>query len=468
MDQGADKSTGVKRQIGLTTATSIVVANMIGAGIFTTTGMIASGLPGKIWVLYCWIFGGAIALSGALSYAELATRMPEEGGEFVYLKRLFHPVFGFLTGWTSFFVGFSAPIAGSALAFSHYFLSGLSMGEEVLSASTFALWAKGIAILLILVFTCIHYLGIRIGAIFQNSLTILKVMIITGLAFLGLLLGKGDAARILPLEFEHTEEIAFGTAMILVMFSYSGWNASTYIAGEVRNPQKNLPASLVMGTTIVIVIYLLLNLFIFYVLPYEDIKGNVTVVGTAAEKAFGFWTGNVLSLIISIALLSSLSAYIIVGPRVYYAMALDKQFFPFAAHIHSKYGVPGRAILVQGAIAIVMVLIGTLEQLLIYIEFAIGIFPIMATIGLFIARRRKIGEDTVVRVWGYPLVPLFFILCSLGILVIAFMNRPFESTTAIVTILCGIPLYFMVNLFTKTSEKKRRRSPGADPGSTSL
>jgi len=320
---------------------------------------------------------------------------------------------------------------------------------------TTGLLAKGLAIAIILVFTWIHYMGVKIGSIFQNSLTILKVVIILGLALLGIWLGRGNAPGILPLEFEHTEEIAFGTAMMLVMFSYSGWNASAYIAGEIKNPRRNLPVSLVLGTTLVIVIYICLNLFIFYAMPYEEIRNNVTIVGSAAEKAFGTWTGNLLSMVISIALLSSLSAYIIVGPRVYYAMALDKLFFPFAAKIHPKHSVPGRAILVQGLIAVVMVIAGTLEQLLIYIEFAIGLFPILAVAGIFIARHREIGNDTAVKVWGYPFVPLFFILCSIGIMIVAFMNRPFESTVALATILFGIPLYFILNKINISIRKKK-------------
>jgi APA family basic amino acid/polyamine antiporter len=181
-------------------------------------------------------------------------------------------------------------------------------------------------------------------------------------------------------------------------------------------------------------------------------KGSIPIVGKAAEAAFGPWMGNLVSLLISVALLSSLSAYIIIGPRVYYAMAIDRLFFPFASKVHPRFKVPGRAILIQGTIAIIMVIVSNLEQLLIYIEFALLVFPILAVFGIFIARRRRIGEATAVRVWGYPFIPLFFLISSIGILVIAYLNRPLESTTAIATILFGIPLYFLLTRKRRTRD----------------
>jgi len=424
------------------TATSIVVANMIGAGIFTTTGLMAQHLPGPLWIMACWFAGGIIALSGALCYSELATRMPDDGGEFIYLKRLFHPVLGFLTGWTSFFVGFSAPIAGSALAFSEYFLAGQAWAESLFPGEK-AMAVKALGILIILVFTGIHYLGVQTGSITQNILTVIKILIILGLGIAGLYLGGGDISKI-TLSVESGGTMALGTAMLLVMFSYSGWNASAYIAGEVKNPARTLPISLLTGTFIVMGLYLFLNFFILYMIPYGEVTGVIPVVGLASEKAFGAWAGRSLSILISLALLSSLSAYIIIGPRVYYAMAREGLFFHFASQIHKKFGVPGKAILLQGLVAVVMILAGTLEQLLVYIEFALGVFPLVAVAGIYLARKRKLGDDTAVKVWGYPFTPLFFLLTSLAILVIAFIDRPLESTIAMVTILAGIPLYFLI------------------------
>jgi APA family basic amino acid/polyamine antiporter len=434
------KEIEVTRGISLFTATSIVVANMIGAGIFTTTGIMAKNLPNPGWVLLCWIFGGLIAISGALCYAELATRMPEEGGEYIYLKKLYHPSFGFLTGWTSFFVGFSAPIAASALASIAYILSTTKLQISNVSLEMTQKIGAGI---LILIFTLVHYFGIKSGSIVQNILTVLKVGIVLGLAMSGILFGDGSFDNFLVKETKGMGGFAFGTAMMLVMFSYSGWNASAYIAGELKNPRKTLPLSLILGTGLVIILYLAINVFILYSTPFKDIQGTITVVEQATTSAFGGWMSAMLSFLIGFALFSSLSAFILIGPRVYFAMARDRLFFPFASRVHSRYRVPGRSIIIQGAMAIFMVIIGSFEQLVIYIGFALGIFPWLAVLGLFKARRTKIGEDTAVKTWGYPVVPIFFLLCSLSLMIIAYINRPIESSAAVLTVILGIPAYIL-------------------------
>jgi APA family basic amino acid/polyamine antiporter len=434
----------VEKKIGPVTATSIVVANMIGAGIFTTSGIMAGQLPSSGWILLCWLLGGLIAIAGALSYAELATRMPQVGGEYVYLKKIYHPSIGFLTGWTSFFVGFSVPIAASAMAFSEYIFEGLQAQLLNVSSGQLFFVKKGTALFLIILFTGIHYMGLKLGSKVQNFLTFLKIGIVVGLAGAGIVLtgGKGISAFSFVTQGE-SSWLAFGTAMMLVMFSYSGWNASSYIAGEMKNPRKNLPLSLVVGTCIVIVLYLALNLFIFQAVPYNKAKGTIAIVERASIEAFGPWMGDALGLLISLALLSSLSAFVIIGPRVYFAMARDKLFFSFAARVHPKYKVPGRSILIQGAIAVIMVLIGSFEQLLVYIGFALNIFPWLAVFGIFLARKRHIGNSNAFKVWGYPVVPGFFLLSSLFLMIVNYLNRPLESTAAVVTVLVGVPLYLI-------------------------
>lgn len=437
-----EKNPKIARKIGWLTATSIVIANMIGAGIFTTSGLMAGNLPNPTWVMLFWIFGGTIAIAGAMCYAELSTRMPDDGGEYLYLKRLYHPSLGFLSGWTSFFVGFSAPIAASALGFAEYIVpdTGIYISGEIIQDPV---WIKKLlAISVILLFTAVHYMGHKWGTRVQNLLTVVKIVIVLGLASLGMILGTGDWSN---LQF-HSEGayggLAIGTAMMLVMFSYSGWNASSYIAGEMKNPQKSLPVSLLLGTGIVIVIYLAVNLFIFRSLPFREAQGAITIFEKASVAAFGEWFGRVLGILSAVALLASLSAFIMIGPRIYYAMALDKLFFPFAARVHQKFGVPGRSIMIQGSIALVLVLIGSFEQIVIYVQFALLIFPFFAVAGLFIARKKGIGESTAARVIGYPVVPVFFLLCSILIMIIAYINRPLESTAAVITVLIGIPIYF--------------------------
>ena len=437
------QETQVRRELGSFSATSVVVANMIGTGIFTTSGIIAARLPGPNWVMLCWFFGGLIALSGALCYSELATRMPVEGGEYIYLKKLYHPALGFLTGWTSFIVGFSAPIAASALSFAEYIFAGLEAQLSALDPTHLVLFKKGTAIFIIFLFTTIHYFGLRWGSRVQNFLTVLKIVIVFGLASTGIVFGAGSWSTVFSKISGSFGGMAIGTAMVLVMFSYSGWNASTYIAGELKRPRKTLPVSLVSGTLIVIIVYLAVNTFIFQTVPYSELKGVIPVVELASVKAFGSWAGNLLSLLIAFALLSSLSAFILIGPRVYFAMAQDRLFFASASKVHPRYHVPGRSIIVQGALAVLMVIIGSLEQLLVYLGFALWIFPWLAVAGVFIARRRKIGEDSAVKVWGYPIIPLFFLISSLILMAIAYINRPLESSAAVLTVILGIPFYYL-------------------------
>jgi APA family basic amino acid/polyamine antiporter len=443
MDAESSSYNGLGRSLGLFTATAIVIANMIGSGIFTTSGEMADILPGSGWVIFCWLLGGLIAVSGALCYAELATRMPYAGGEYIYLKRLYHPALGFLTGWTSFFVGFSAPIALSALGFTEYLFTCLANHWQLVDGFELTLAKKSCAIIIILTFTALHYLGTRLGAQVQNTLTLLKIALIVILASAGVLLGSG---RLGGLSFNlngPVQGMAFGAAMMMVMFSYSGWNASAYIASELKRPRITLPVSLVAGTAVVIVIYLAINLFIFHSAPYAELKGKIAVVEVASVWAFGNWLSDLLGGIIGVAMLSSLGAYIMLGPRIYYAMARDRLFFPFAGKVHPRYGVPGRAIIVQGLIAVAMVAAGTFQQLLIYVGFALGIFPLLAVAGLFIARSERIGEEMAVKVWAYPLVPLFFILSNIALMAFAYFERPLESTAAVISVLLGVPCYFL-------------------------
>jgi APA family basic amino acid/polyamine antiporter len=428
----------LKRQISLTTAMAIVVANMIGTGIFVTTGMVAANVPGPGWVLLCWIIGGIIAISGALCYTELATRMPEVGGEYIYLKRLYHPALGFLTGWTSLIVGFSAPIAGAALGYAEYIFAGMSVPVS----DSLVVSKKIMAIMIILIFTIVHYLGVRLGSKVQVFLTGIKIAIVLGLAGAGMFMGS-TAGTILNFQTNGSfSAVSFGTAIMLVMFSYSGWNASSYIAGELKNPKKALPQSLLGGTIIVIVLYLAINIFILHALPYSELKGTIAVVEAASVRAFGNGMGKVLSLLVGLALLSSLSAFIMIGPRVYFAMAKDRMFFSFAAKVHPRNNVPGTSILLQGVIAIVMVSISSIEQLVTYIVFALNIFPWLAVAGLFIARKKKIGEESAVKVKLYPLVPLFFLSASLILMIFMYIGRPIESTASVLTVILGIPFYF--------------------------
>lgn len=432
----------LNRSLGLFSLTNIVIANMIGAGIFTTSGLLMGDLGNPWLLLLLWVVGGIIALCGALSYGELGTAMPEAGGEYNFLSRLFHPMYGFLSGWVSFIVGFSAPIAASALGFSEYFFRAFPEMTSFIGLPA-ENQKKMASILVILLFSAVHLRGIKFGARVQNYLTLLKVGLVVGLIFCGFLWGKGDLSHFsdgeMPTSGFGSWKTA-GLALMWIMFAYSGWNASVYIGSEIKNPRKNLARSLMWGTGIVLLLYLLLNILFIYAIPPADMKEVIAIGGLAVNNLFNSSTDTVISLLISFALFSSLSAFIIIGPRVYYAMAKDGYFFKFLAEVHPVFKVPSKAILVQALIAIILVLSGTFDQILTYMGFALGIFPILAVIGVF--RLRKSGRSAL-KLPGYPWVQLFYILMSAAILILAFFERPKESSIALLTVLVGIPIFFI-------------------------
>lgn len=446
---------GLERKLGLFPLTNIVIANMIGAGIFTTSGLLLTDLKKPLIMLALWLVGGAIALCGALSYGELGAAIPRAGGEYIFLSRLFRPVFGFLSGWVSFFAGFSAPIAASAIGFSEYltraFPGLLSLGllDDAVESTVLK---KFYSILVIFIFTFIHARGIEVGARVQNFLTALKVVLIVGLVIAGFSFGRGSFEHLAQggdFRFDFGGWKTMGLSLMWIMFAYSGWNASGYIGSEIKNPRKNLPRSLILGTGLVVLLYLSLNLFYVYAVPPDKMAGVISIGGLAVGNLFGRSFESVLSVLISFALFSSLSAFIILGPRVYYAMALDRCFFPFACDVHRKFRVPSKAIALQGFIAAVMILFGTFDQILTYMGFSLGIFPILAVFGVFKVRRLKLGDY---KLPGFPVVPLIYILAGLLILFLGFFERPKESSIAIAMVLVGIPVYF---LFKRTAAKNR-------------
>ncbi len=437
-------SSDLERKLGLFPVISIVVANMIGAGIFTTTGFLMGMLGNPLIMLGLWLTGGVVAFCGALAFSELGASFPEAGGEYVFISRLFHPLPGFLSGWLSLIVGFSAPIAASAIGFSRYFIwafpdwqlwfCGIEVNDEILS--------RALAVFIILIFSLLHSQGVVVGSRVQNILTIIKILLLAGLVIAGFTIGRGDFNNFFNKEgigFNFSGIKSAGLALMFIMFSYSGWNAATYIGSEIKDPLRVIPRALMISTAIVTLLYILINLFFVYAIPAELMAGEPEIGAMAAGHAFGTAAGKVISLLISFALFSSLSAFIILGPRVYYSMSRDGLFFKFLSVVHPKSKVPRFSLALQGAIAVVMVLTGTFEQILAYMGFALGIFPLIAVAGVFVLRIRGVSK---LKLTGYPFLHLFFIVITLAILVLAFFERPAESSIAILTALSGIPVYY--------------------------
>ncbi|HBZ20323.1 MAG TPA: amino acid permease [Bacteroidales bacterium] len=436
----------LERKLGLFPATNIVVANMIGAGIFTTSGLLMAGLNNPVLLIILWAAGGLIALCGALSYGELGAAMPGAGGEYLFLSKLYSPIFGFLSGWVSFIVGFSAPIAASALGFSEYFTRAVPGLENWLQNNGImgpVLTGKILAVSVILIFTFIHYRGIKYGARIQNALTLLKILLIVILLIAGFSSGKGDFSNftkggsILPgLAGWKTA----GLSLMWIMFAYSGWNASTYLGAEIKNPSRNLPGSLIYGTIIVMILYLGLNILYVYGINPDSMKGVISVGGLAMGNLFGKSAEVLFSILIAFALFSSLSAFIIIGPRVYYSMAKDGLFFKSASRIHKKFQVPSNSILLQCLIAVILVLSGTFEQVLTYMGFALGIFPVLAVLGVW--KLRKTNPEAL-KIKGFPVPQIIYFAAGIMILVLSFLERPTESSIALLTVVIGIPVYFI-------------------------
>lgn len=429
----------LKPTLGFFSLTNIVVANMIGAGIFTTSGLLMEELGNPLLMLSLWLIGGLVAFAGAMSYGELGATYPEAGGEYVFLSKLFHPSLGFLSGWVSFIVGFSAPIAASAIGISEYLMRTITPD---LSEFQVQVLKKSISVFIILIFTFIHVRGMKLGSKFQDVLTVLKVLLIVVLIFIGFVWGDGNWSHFSMNESNPQSQGNFksiGLSLMWIMFAYSGWNASTYVGGEVKNPLKNLSRSLLVGTSVVALLYLLLNVLFVYALSPGQMNGVISIGGLTVNKLFGQSLDKVYSGFIAFALLSSLSAFVIIGPRVYYAMAKKGHFFKVASRVN-KYDVPSVSIIAQSALAIVFAITGTFDQILTVLGFSLGVFPILNVMGVFKLRMR---QATKLKLPGYPYIQLFFIAMSLTFMVLAFLERPVESLIAIGIILIGIPLYFM-------------------------
>ncbi len=439
------KTPELEKRLGLFSLTNIVIANMIGAGIFTTSGLLLRDVGHPLLMLLLWVIGGGIALCGAMSYGELGAAFPHAGGEYFFLSRLFHPLVGFLSGWVSFFVGFSAPIAASAIGFSEYLARSLPVLQHPLNLGFLlpaAVVKKLIAIIVIFIFTLIHLKGISLSAKVQNLLTLGKIGLIVVLIGLGLFSSRGNWAHLtqgefLPFSFSSLKIL--GLSLMWIMFAYSGWNASAYIGSEIRQPRRHLPLSLLLGTGAVILLYLGLNLFFLYGLAPEEMKGVISVGGLAAGQLLGASWEKFISLLIAFALFSSLSAFIILGPRVYYAMAKDGLFFSFASQVNPKTRVPSLSILLQGIIAIIIAVSGTFEHILTYMGFSLGLFPLLAVAGVFKLRRLK--PDNL-KLPGFPLTQIIYLLAGLSILFLGFLRSPGPSLIAILTVLLGWPAYF--------------------------
>jgi basic amino acid/polyamine antiporter, APA family len=433
----------LKRQIGLFTAVFIIIADVIGTGIFMTTGNVL-GMTGNAGaVIILWGIGGLVALTGSLCYAELASIWPQSGGEYIYLRNIYGYLPSFLTGWISLVVGFTASAAISAMLVIIY------LNEFIQGGVLAGVWTQKIlASLIVIFFAAIHILGVRRGSFIQNILTILKILLIFSLIAFGFYAADWGSTQRLTAVYEGAGSksiIEYGSALLVIMYAYSGWNGTSYIAGEIKDPEKNLPRAMFLGVLIVGVIYMLLNVVYLISSPGPELMGKDAVGAIAARNLFGEGVSPVFTLGIALVLLSSVSVQIMVGPRVYHAMAGDGLTFRFLDRVNPKYHTPDTAIVIQAAITILYIFLGmgNVISLLIYLGFALGIFPLMAVIGLVIVRVKRPEISTGFRVPLFPLVPLVYILLTGGMMITSLITSYKTVLTALGVVFLGIAIYYL-------------------------
>lgn len=440
---------GLRRELGLFTAMIIVVANMIGTGIFTTAGFVMQQLQNPVHFQLCWLFGGLFALCGALCYAELGARFPQSGGEYIYIRQSFGPCLGFLSGWISLIVGFSAPIAASAMACVAYLFPGSSTMAPLL------------ACLLILAVSWLHFRSLHLGARVQNGFTLFKLSLLIGFILAAVIWGHGEETALHSrLGTLGSDDVGrWAVALVFVSFAYSGWNAAAYLGGEIRSAQRNLPRALVGGTLIVMLLYLALNQVFLAALSPAEMIDSLDIGRVAATALFSPTIGRWFGIAIAIGLLSVLSAMIMTGPRVYYAMARDGVFFQTVGRLRPLQRTPAAAILLQATIAIVMVLSARFDQLLIYMGFTLSLSAMVTVVGLIWLRHKTPPAKGDYRTPLYPLPPLLFILGNGIIVGFTLYSRPTASWFGLGTLIIGLLVYHVFRYKGARLSKNRTHLP---------
>jgi basic amino acid/polyamine antiporter, APA family len=450
-----------RRQLGLLIAAAIVIANMIGTGVFTSTGFQAASLHDPWTILLAWVVGGVLALCGAAAYGELGAMMPTAGGEYVYLREAYHPAVGFMSGWASLTAGFSAPIAVAALAFARYASKlfpvlqsqdawaklSITIADHHIANVTIGV-QQIVAIVLILTVTSLHSFDTKLGGRVQSAFTAAKVLLIVCFIGAGLLVGHGDWSHLASQNggLSNLGTRDFAISLMYVTFAYSGWNAAAYIAGEIEKPEKTLPHALFLGTGIVMVLYLVLNLVFFYAVPSDVLAGTggsgpVFEVGDiAARSLFGDTAGELVTSVIALALVSAVSAMVMAGPRVYSAMALDRAL-PRSLARHSRRGVPTVAVITQGVLGCLFAMVGDPDVLIRFVGFTLAIFAALTVGALFVLRAR--GLRAPYKTIGYPVTPIAFIALSAWIAYAQIAEHPEESRVVGFVLAIGGLLYFV-------------------------
>lgn len=428
------------------TAIAVVVANMVGTGVFTSLGYQIIDIKSTYVLLMLWLVGGVAALCGALTYAELASRLPRSGGEYNFLSQLYHPSIGFVSGWVSLTVGFAAPTALAAMTFAAYLDSSVS--------HLFPINRLAAALALVAVVTFVHGRSHKASGGLQNWFTVLKVLLIIG--FVSLIVLSVDVPQpvsLLPSEGDGTLLLssAFAVSLIYVNYAYTGWNSATYITGEIDNPQRSIPLVLIGGTAIVILLYLALNAAFLYAVPMAELEGRLEIGVVVAQATFGSTGALVMGGVLSLLLISTVSAMLMAGPRVLQVMGEDFRLFRLLA-MRNKSGVPRAAVYTQGGLTIVFIVTSTFESVLVFSGFILGLSSLATVLGIFVLRFKK-GSDRQpgsYRTWLFPLPPLIYSAIMIWTLSFIAFNRPQEAAVAAIIIALGFASYVATEKFSSS------------------
>ena len=433
------QSKSSKRHISVWTASAFVVSSMIGTGVFTSLGFQLNDLQSIFPLLMLWVIGGFIALFGALSYSELAAALPRSGGEYHLLSQSIHPSLGFAGGMVSATVGFSAPAVLAAMALGKY----LSAVIPILDATI-------VATVSVIIFHLIHGQSIKIGTFIQDSTTLIKIGLIVLFIIMGLINPSSQDISILPKagDIKLLFSSGFAISLVWVSYAYTGWNSSVYIAGEIVDPKVNIPKSLLLSTAIVMLLYLLLNYVFLYSTPISLMTNELEVGYIAGINIFGDVGAKIVGLGISILLISTVSSYIFIGPRIMQVMGEDHGYLHFLSKKNDQ-GIPIVAFSVQLIICMIFILSSSFEQVLLYTGISLIISTTMTVLGLFVLRIRKPKLDRPYKVWGYPFTPAIFIILNIWILFYTFKTQPFESLIGFGIVIISIGLYFFGNMLKK-------------------
>jgi len=423
---------GPPRTVGFLTACGIVIANIIGTGVFTSLGFQLADIQSGFPLLMLWVVGGVAALCGALCYGELSAALPRSGGEYHFLSEIYHPALGFMAGFVSATVGFAAPVALAAMAFGKYFHGVFDFGSPVV-----------LSFVLVWIVALFHFGNLRRGSAFQNLWTVVKLLLIAALIVAGFLVQPKEPITFLPRAGDTMSIFsgAFAVSLVYVMYSYSGWNASSYIIGEVKQPERNVPRSLIVGTLVVMLAYVLLNAIFLATAPESEMQGELEVGLIAGKHIFGDNGGRVVGAIICLGLISAVSSMTWIGPRVTMSMGEDHWLLRFLGH-KNFYGVPANAVIVQLLIVNVLLLTRSFELVVIYIQFALLLCSLLTVLGVFVLRITRPNISRPYRVWLYPIPPIIFSLITLWMMVYLLRFKTTESIAGLITAMVGFLLYF--------------------------